>query len=138
MHKECLNIAVWEGMGISNLQATKYFDEVRGYFARQTRPGVSVEIEVRSGRRGRSLYIALFDGNNVDARPLELMVNESGTGRRWENQVGSGVVFDVVNYALMAFAEKDAKRRAANNNFSTEEAIDFLVKRMQEVALFLR
>ena len=125
-------------MGISNLQATKYFDEVRGYFARQTRPGVRVEIEVRWGRRG-VLYILLFiDGNNADARPWELMVNESGTGRRWENQVGSGVVFDVVNYALREFAEKDAKRRAANNNFSSEEAIDFLVKRMQEVALFLR
>lgn len=126
-------------MGISNLQATKYFDEVRGYFARQTRAGVRVEIEVRWGRReGNALYISLFDRNNSNARPLELMSNPVGSGRNWENQVGSGVVFDVVNEALKAFAEKKNEWSAANYKFTPDEAVEFLVKRMQEVSLFLR
>ena len=125
-------------MGISNLQATKYFDEVRVYFARQTRPGVRVEIEVRSGRRGRALYIALFDGNNFDAQPLELMLSPTGSGRNWQNQVGSGVVFDVVNEALKAFAVRKSQWLGANYNFAPDEAAAFLVKRVQEVSLFLR
>ena len=87
---------------------------------------------------GNALYISLFDRNNSNARPLELMSNPVGSGRNWENQVGSGVVFDVVNEVLKAFAEKKNEWRAANYKFTPEEAVEFLVKRMQEVSLFLR
>lgn len=94
-------------MSISNIEATKYFDEVRSYFGPQTQPGRSIDLVVQSGRN-------------------------------WENQIGSGELFHIVNQALLAFADQKKEWSLASFEFTLKDASEFLVDFMKQVSSFLR
>lgn len=126
-------------MSISNIEATLYFDEVRSYFGPQTHPGKAIELIIKSERQGDGgAFIGIFDGNNSDAKPLVLMLNRTATGRNWENQIGSGETFHIVNKALLAFAHQKEVWRSSNYDFTLEDASVFLVDFMKRVSSFLR
>lgn len=127
-------------MSIDNIQATKFYDEVRAYFGRQTQTGISIELVIDVGRRADgATFIGIFDGNNPDAVPMVLMLNTLGTGRRWSNELSTnGEAFNVVNSALMAFDKQKEEWKNQNMDFHLKDAVDFLVKFMKQVSDLLR
>lgn len=126
-------------MSISHIEATKFFDEVRAHFGSQARPGKAIELVIQSQiRSDGSILIGYFDGNNLNAKPLFLMLNETGSGRNWTNQIGSGVVFDITNKALLAFDNQKKEWISNNYNFSIKDVLSFLINFMKQVSSFLR
>lgn len=126
-------------MSINHIEATKFFDEVRAHFAPQTQAGKAIELVIRSQMRSDgSILIGYFDGNNLNAKPLFLMLNETGSGRNWTNQIGSGVIFNITNKALLAFDDQKKQWISNNFNFSIEDALNFLISFMKQVSSYLR
>ena len=126
-------------MSISHIEATKFFDEVRAHFGSQARPGKAIELVIQSQiRSDGSILIGYFDGNNLNAKPLFLMINENGSGRNWANQIGSGIVFNIVNQALLAFDDQKKEWISNNHNFSREDSLSFLINFMKQVSSYLR
>lgn len=126
-------------MSINHIEATKFFDEVRAHFGRQTQAGKSVELVVRANQRPDGIgFVAYFDGNNPNAKPLILMMSKTVSGRDWENQIGSGMIFYVVNEALLAFSFKKKEWIANKYDFTSNDAINFLINFMKQVSSYLR
>lgn len=127
-------------MSISNLQATKYFDEIYAYFGTQTSAGKSVDLYIDVGRDNYGTpFIGVFDGNNSNSIPLVLMINKTGTGRNWSNELSDAKeTFHIVNSALMAFKEQKQKWNEENKDFSLNDTTDFLVEFMRTISSFLR
>lgn len=126
-------------MSINNIQATKFYDEVRAYFAPQSQKSIAVELVIDAGRRtDGAIFIGIFDGKNPGAIPMVLMVNTVGTGRRWSNEASiNGEVFHVVNSALLAFDKQKEQWKNNNVDFQLKDATDFLVNFMKQVSDFL-
>ncbi len=126
-------------MPINHIEATKFFDEVRAYFGRQTQAGKAVDLVIRSQKRSDgAILIGYFDGNNSKAKPLILMINETATGINWENQIGSGVVFRVVNEALIAFDDQKKEWISNKYNYSVADSVNILINFMKQVSSYLR
>ncbi len=126
-------------MSINHIEATKFFDEVRAHFGRQTQAGNPIELVIKTKRRSDgAILIGYFDANNPHARPLLLMMNKTGTGVNWENLIGSGVIFQVVNQALLAFSRQKEEWPLKKYNFTTNEVLDFLINFMRQVSSYLR
>ncbi len=123
-------------MSISNIQATKFFDEVRTYFAPQAQAGKPINLVVAAGKRADgATYIGIFDDNNNEAIPMVLMLSRLGTGRRWSNELStSGEAYNIVNFALAAFDKKKEEWASKNTAFQLEDAINFLVDFMKQVS----
>ena len=127
-------------MSIDNIQATKFYDEVRTHFGLQSKKGVAINLVIDVGRNNDGVpFIGIFDANNADAIPMVLMSNPVGTGRRWSNELSSnGEAFNLVNVALIAFDKKKEEWKNKNIDFQLKDATDFLVDFMQKVSDFLR
>ncbi len=126
-------------MSINHIEATKFFDEVRAHFGRQTQAGHPIELVIRSQKRlDGSILIGYFDGNNSKAKPLVIMVNMTGTGINWENQIGSGVVFKIVNEALLTFDDQKKEWSSIKYDFNAVDSVSFLINFMKQVSAYLR
>ncbi len=126
-------------MSISHIETTKFFDEVRAHFGRQTQAGKPVELILKAGIKPDGIaFIAYTDGNNSKAKPFVLMINKTATGVNWENQIGSGAVFKVVNQALLAFSDKKKVWTTNNHDFTFDDAVNFLINFMKQVSSYLR
>lgn len=126
-------------MSINHIEATKFFDEVRAYFGHQTQTGKTIDLVIRSQRRSDgAILVVYFDDNNPKAKPLILMINKTGTGINWENQIGSGVIFHVVNEALLAFTYKKQEWISNNYGFTSKDSTHFLINFMKQVSSYLR
>lgn len=127
-------------MSIDNIQATKFYDEVRAYFGPQTQVGVAINLVIDVGRRADgAIFIGIFDGNNAEVIPMVLMLNTLGTGRRWSNELSANEeAFNVVNSALVAFDKQKEEWKNKNIDFQLKDATDFLVEFMKQVSDFLR
>ena len=126
-------------MFISHIEATKFFDEVRANFGRQTQAGNPIELVIKTKRRSDgAILIGYFDGNNSKAKPLVIMVNMTGTGINWENQIGSGVVFKIVNEALLTFDDQKKEWSSIKYDFNAVDSVSFLINFMKQVSAYLR
>ncbi len=126
-------------MSINHIEATKFFDEVRAYFGRQAKTGKAIDLIIRAHRRSDgAILIGYFDGNNPKAKQLAIMLNLTGTGINWENQVGSGVVFKIVNEALLAFDDQKKEWVSNKYNYSATDSVNFLMNFMKQVSSYLR
>lgn len=136
----CSVVARKNLMSINNIQATKYFDEVRSYFGSQAQLGQSIDLVIKAVQRpDGAVFIGIFDGHNPSAVPVALMLNLLGTGRRWTNELSTtGEVYNVVNAALVAFDKQKERWKNENIDFQLKDAIDFLVGFMRQVSDFLR
>ena len=126
-------------MSINHIEATKFFDEVRAHFGRQTQAGNPIELVIKTKRRSDgAILIGYFDGNNSKAKPLVIMVNMTGTGINWENQIGSGVVFNIVNQALLALDDQKKEWSSIKYDFNAVDSVSFLINFMKQVSAYLR
>ena len=126
-------------MSINHIEATKFFDEVRAYFGRQTEAGKVVDLIIKAGVKPDGIgLIAYFDGNNSKAKPLILMMSKTSSGRNWENQLGSGAGFKIVNQALLAFSDKKKTWTSSKYDFTLDDASNFLTNFMKQVSSYLR
>lgn len=128
-------------MTLNNIQATQFFDELRAFLAQQTAPGVPIELIFAIGdpkTNNNIPYIGVFDRNNPEAKPLILLSNRIGSGRRWTNELSpKSMAYTVVNLALISFDNKKEEWRAQNFDFQFKDAADFLLRFMREVSSFL-
>jgi hypothetical protein len=126
-------------MSISNIQATKFFDEMRAHFGHQTRIGTSIALVIQSGQMNDSIFVGVSDDNNSNAKPLILMKSRTRAGRRWSNEISPNTsTYHVVNAALTALSKQIQEWEARNFLFQPQDATDFLVKFMKRVSDFLR
>lgn len=123
-------------MSINNIQATKFYDEVRAYFGSQTLAGKGIQLTIKAGKRtDGAIFIGFFDSNNPDSTPLILMVNTLGTGRRWSNELSpNSPIYEIIDSALLAFDKKKEEWDYKGKNLKLEDATDFLITFMKQVS----
>lgn len=128
-------------MSINNIQATQFFDELRAQMANQTKSNIPTELIFAIGdpkTNNNIPYIGVFDRNNPKAKPLVLLTNRLGTGRRWTNELSPlSKAHPVINFALIAFENKKEEWRNQNFDFEFKDAADFLLQFMRQVSSYL-